>query len=501
MSIAATARLFVTIGGLLACDARVVRPADLGATNSPGNQVLLNDNLGKLVAVPTNAVPPKLLPPGGISVTNQVPSPSPGTPIPALVQEREQEQRADRETLQFFPPFSPQLAPYLGSVDQFGNSALKSGALLPPTPFDAVPQRAKYWASEVGLRYSLQQTITCVSMTDVMQGDNHLAYYTLGFSAKWAVYNDPQSGTAGWLSTQIKVKTGLDDSGDTQSAQSNLGTLTNPTSLWSRFNGIAIQELAWQQSFRNGELVFLGGVLNQDNYLDVNTYANSGRSQFINSALINSMVMPLPAYNFGVNVQWQFGDQWYVMAGASAGNASAGDAPWTGFSFKNWSSVWELGYMAKDVLGLGPGIYRVQPFVARVGEAVGPGICFNAQQQLGENRPVGWYGRFGFGSESVTAGAAAQVGTGFVTRGPLDQLGLAHSRNNDGLGVGFVWSQPSAGSKTVFHENEFGLETTYVLQLTPMVKLQSDFQAIWNPAYNPSGSHALVFQLQLAFAW
>jgi carbohydrate-selective porin OprB len=157
--------------------------------------------------------------------------------------------------------------------------------------------------------------------------------------------------------------------------------------------------------------------------------------------------------------------------------------------------------MPTNVLGLGPGIYRVQPFVARVGDAIEPGLCFNAQQQLGQHIPIGWYGRFGFGGESVTAGAAAQIGTGFVMQGPLAQLGLAHSRSNDGVGLGFLWSQPSNSSATVFHENEFGLEATYVLQLTPMAKLQSDFQAIWDPAYNPGASHAFVLQIQLALAW
>ena len=496
-----TLRFSGAVAALLACGTATVRPGEPAATNAPANQVLMNDDFGKLVVVPTNAMSSQFRPPSGISITNQIPSPTPGTPIPALVQEREQNQRAGREQLQFFPPFSPPLASYLASVDQFGNTALKPGALFPWAPNDVLPQRVKYWASEVGLCYSLQQTVTFVNMTDVMQGDNNLGYYTLAFAAKWAVYNDPPSATAGWLSTQIKVKTGLDESGNTQSARSNLGTITDPTGLWLGFNGIAVQELAWQQSFRNGELVFLGGVLNQANYLDVNSYANNGRSQLINSALINSMVIPLPAYLPGVNLQWQFDDQWYAMACASAGTATAGDAPWTGFSFDNWSAAWELGYMPKNVLGMGPGVYRVQPFVARVGDTLGPGIGFNAQQQLGENTPVGWYGRIGFGSESVTAGAAAQVGTGFVFRGPLAQLGLAPSRSNDGLGLGFVWSQPSASSATLVHENEFGLEATYVLQLTPMAKLQSDLQVIRDPAYNPGARQAFVFQIQLALAW
>jgi len=496
-----TLRFCTAAGALLACGSAVVRPAESGDTNATDHQLLITDDSGRLVAVPTNAVSRKFHPPSSLSITNQVPSPTPGVPTPGPVQEREQNQRAGQDELKLFPPFAPRLAPYLASVDQFGNTALKPGALFPVAPNDVLPQRAKYWASEVGLRYSLQQTLTYVSMTDVMQGDPTLGYYTLSLAAKWAVYNDPPSSTAGWLSTQIKVKTGLDDSGDTQSAKANLGTITDPTGLWSRYNGLAIQELAWQQSFRNGDLVFLGGVLNQANYLDANSFANNGRSQFINSALINSLVIPLPAYNFGVNLQWQFADQWYAMACASVGAASGGEAPWTHCSFNNWSAAWELGYLPKNVLGLGAGIYRLQPFVARVGDALEPGIGFNFQQQLGEHTPIGWYGRFGVGGESVTAGAAAQVGTGFVLRGPLERLGLARSRSNDGLGVGFLWSQPSASSATVFHENELGLETLYVLQLTPLAKLQSDFQVVWDPAYNPEASHAFVLQVQLALAW
>ena len=436
----ATLLFYGAVGAALTCGTALVRPAEPAATNAPGNQVLLNDNFGQLIVVPTNAVSSQFFPSPGISITNEIPSPTPGTPIPEPVQERERDQRAGRDELQFFPPFAPRLAPYLASVDQFGNTVLKPGALIPWAPNDVLPQRAKYWASEFGLRYSLQQTITYVQMTDVMQGDNTLGYYTLSFAAKWAVYNDPPSATAGWFSTQIKVKTGLNDSGDTQSARSNLGTITDPTGLWSGFNGIAVQELAWQQSFRDGQLVFLG-------------------------------------------------------------SASAGQAPWTDFSFNNWSAACELGYMPKNVHGLGPGVYRAQPFVARVGDALGSGLCFNAQQQMGEHTPIGWYGRFGFGSQSVTAGAAAQVGTGFVIRGPLEQLGLAPARSNDGVGVGFVWSQPSASSAMLVHENEFGIEADYVLQLTPMAKLQSDFQVIWNPAYNPGANHAFVLQIQLEFAW
>jgi hypothetical protein len=33
------------------------------------------------------------------------------------------------------------------------------------------------------------------------------------------------------------------------------------------------------------------------------------------------------------------------------------------------------------------------------------------------------------------------------------------------------------------------------------MKLQPDFQTVWNPAHNPDSGPAIVFQLQLDIAW
>jgi porin len=365
-------------------------------------------------------------------------------------------------------------------------------------------------------------------MTDVKQGDNALAFYTLSFPAKWAIFSTAEGSTAGWLSSQMGVKVGLDKAGNSQSAQSNLGTLTDPTGVWSGVNGLRVQELAWQQSLFDGRLVAVAGMVNQGNYFDANTYANSGRGQYFNSALINSMVMPLPAYNLGANLQWQPLSDWYGMLGGSVGNAPAGQLPWTDFTWNNWSLLGEFGFAPKDVFGLGPGVYRIQPFVAQAGwvaqttytvtapgttnstsvtvnsptnSPVQAGLCFNLQQQLGQDAPVGWFGRFGLGGSQVAAGAAAQVATGFGIRGPLACAGLFPSRQNDTAGIGFVWSQPSWSASPAAHQNEYVVEAGYVLQLTPFARLQPDLQFVWNPANNPNADHALVFQLQLEIAW
>ena len=109
--------------------------------------------------------------------------------------------------------------------------------------------------------------------------------------------------------------------------------------------------------------------------------------------------------------------------------------------------------------------------------------------------------RSGAGGSQVSAGASTQVGTGFVMQAPLDQIGLVPRLTNDLLGLGFVWSQPSATSKTIYHRNEYVFEAFYTLQLSPTARLQPDVQWVWNPVFNPDAGPAFVFQLQYLISW
>jgi porin len=464
----------------------------------PGDVILI-DSFGHAVGISPDQLPAKLLPPADVGIERQVPKPSPGRRLPPSVLQRMDSGRERRFTL--FPAVSPALEPYLAAQDELGNTAIRPGPLVDLMPLEAEVQGAKYWLGARGLRYQLDQTFTYTGVPDTPSGSPNLGYYTLKLYAKWAVYASPESGTAGWLSTQVNAKEGLGGAGKNQSAEHNIGTLTNPSGTFSNRNGFRIPELAWQEAFARGAFVALGGVVSQSNYIDVNTYANSGRGQFLNSALINSMVLPLPSFNFGVNLQWQPSSEIYVMTGASAGNATAGQTPWTNFSWQSWSVETEIGFAPHDVLGLGPGVYRVQPFLAQAGGPTQAGIGFNFEQQLGHKSPFGWFGRFGVGGTQVSGGASAQVGTGFVMEGPLEHLDLVPRLTNDYAGVGFVWSQPSSTSKTVYHRNEYVAETFYTLQLSPMMRLQPDLQLVWNPAFNPDPGPFTVVQTQFILAW
>jgi porin len=500
-SMEATRMIFVA--GLLAASVVTVAAAeavDMDPTNSTPNKILLLDALGRVVEVATNQLSQSLQPSAGVGLNNQIPDPVQGSSQPLAIQQRMQTSRAGQQGFQFFPAVPPRLMPYLASQDEYGNTAIRPGALFPFVPWEPWMQGGKYELSGIGFRYSLQQSFTFASLSNVKQGESTLSYYTFDLKSKLAVFDAPADGTAGWISSQIEAKNGLGSAGENQDAKSNLGTLTDPTSIWSKQNGFRVPELAWQQSARNGEIVLVSGMVSQQNYLDDNAYANSGRSKFMNSALVNSQVLPLAEYNFGFNLQWQPAEDWYVMLGGSAGNAPAGSVPWTDFTWNNWSLPMELGYAPRDFLGMGPGIYRVQPFVAGMDGTTGGGLGFDLQQKLGADTPFGWFGRFGFGDAKVSAGAAAQIGTGLVMQGPFKHL-LLDRTSNDLLGMGFVWSQPADTTQPVYHENEYVWETVYTLQLSPTIKIQPDFQMIWDPAFHRDTSHATVFQLQLVIVW
>jgi porin len=484
-------------GSLLAGSLAVASSTAANTNNSSAHNLLLLDSLGRVVQVPTNDVPVELQPPANVGLAGQIPNPTRGSSLPQEIMDRN---RASTTNFQFFPASPPTLMPYLASQNEYGNTAIRPGPLFFFVPLEEPVQAGKYWLSEYGFRYSLEQTFTYVTMSGVKQGESQLGYYTLNLKAKWNIYNAPADATAGWVSTQIENKTGFDSASSSQSAKSNLGTVTNPTGIWSDVNGFRIPELAWQQSLRHGEIVVVAGMVNQQNYIDGNAYADSGRGEFINSALIHSEVVPLAQYNFGGNLQWQPADEWYAMVGGSVGDTPAGDAPWTEYSSANWSLPGEIGYAPRDLTGLGPGVYRIQPFAAGANGTTGGGLGFNLQQQLGASSPLGWFGRYGFGNAKVTGGAAEQAGTGFVFKGPLDHV-LLQRKSNDFLGVGFIWSEPDYSTKKVYHENEYGVEAVYALQLTPTIKIQPDFQMIWDPAYNHDHDQAIVGQLQLVMAW
>jgi carbohydrate-selective porin OprB len=304
------------------------------------------------------------------------------------------------------------------------------------------------------------------------------------------------------LSAKAVGDFGLGADLDDQSPRANIGAASSPNNNY-RHNHIGVQEMAWAQSFFDGHFVAMAGLINQTNYLDINRYANSAHGQFLNSALVNSQVLPAPSNNLGLNFQWQPVDGFYAMLGLGPNNQQLGQNPAHDVSNENFSYVGELGLVVSDLWGLGQGTYRLQPFTATFDGKSGNGIALNLEQQLGAGSPLGAFARVGVGDHvtgSIPGGVQAQASAGLAMLAPFGQRGPFSYHNNDFAGIGFVWSEV-VDDPTFEHRNEYGVELTMAIQLTPSATIQPDLQFVWDPVSNPDSGPAIVAQIQLNIAW
>jgi carbohydrate-selective porin OprB len=65
--------------------------------------------------------------------------------------------------------------------------------------------------------------------------------------------------------------------------------------------------------------------------------------------------------------------------------------------------------------------------------------------------------------------------------------------NNDWLGVGFTWTDPSDGNR----RDDYGMEMFWRLQLTRDIQLTPDVQFCFDPSRNPNRDLEVAFGLRV----
>jgi porin len=121
------------------------------------------------------------------------------------------------------------------------------------------------------------------------------------------------------------------------------------------------------------------------------------------------------------------------------------------------------------------------------------------EQQLGKNGPLGLFMRAGTTNNALGAvqGATTSVAGGLVLNGPTEWTLLKTQQAY--LAAGFYWLE--APYPAVAHQNEYGLEISYVMQLTETMTLQPDIQVIFDPANNTQSDAVAMFTLQVTYTW
>jgi porin len=123
----------------------------------------------------------------------------------------------------------------------------------------------------------------------------------------------------------------------------------------------------------------------------------------------------------------------------------------------------------------------------------------NLEQQLGKDNPMGVFVRTGWTSDGLAPvqNGSACFAAGFVCDGPSESPLLRTEQAYFAAGV--YWLQvPGTG---LVRQDEYGLEFTYVLQLTETLTLQPDLQFVFDAVNNPVADANTIFTIQLNYVW
>lgn len=358
-------------------------------------------------------------------------------------------------------------------------------------------------AAKKGLTFYVEQAFNQSWINNpVPDSHSHQAWYLLHAHAAYnLIESSRHQGT--WIKVELSGSSALssrtNETGSLDSAFGSSGPLH--TDIFE--DGLYyLPEISISQGFCKGKAVFMAGIINQTNYFDTNSYANSSFGQFTNAAFVNSQVMPLVDGNFGAILQGQLTDSWYVQFGGSMTDNGPNQNPFKHTYGKNFNLIGEIGWTNDDVLGLGSGTYRLQPFMFHnQGENSQAGLALNFEQDLGRNSPFAVFTRTGWSKSSYSnsCGASFQTSVGLVFKKPLETFGVMKEGEGNFFGVSFAVTKPDKGCLDEDRDpgkREYTMECTYCFGITKFFAIQPTFQYVWNPAARGDVKSVSVFAIQ-----
>lgn len=405
---------------------------------------------------------------------------------------------------QFFPSSAPHFMPYLDSVFVPGNTCAEPCAYVTDDPISTSAQTVKQVLSSMGLQYSAVASYNYSRIAPSIHGKrNNFSSFNFQAAGKWFLAKTRNNANSFFLSFEADLGLGANFSQRRGGVKNSLGTLSQPQGSLRGGNGVFLPELAAGVSLFDGKWVGMVGTLDASNYLDQNAYSASWHGNLTNSAFGSNPCLPLEWGNWGYMTACQPVKNFYAMYATTGCNGGINQNPFHHIDSDYWVHIGELGFIFDDVAGMGAGTYRLQYTITRNDGASGDGVACNIQQQLGRNSQLGFFTRCGYMDNDAAdiTGVRAAATAGLVLQAPFSSAGWGSQRNNDQVGFGFLWQRADGSEKPYAHKDEYGLELTAVVQLTPTFYIQPDIQYIFNPVHAESRDHAVVLQLQGVFSF
>lgn len=421
---------------------------------------------------------------------------------------RQQREHAARErgfrvgSWLLFPHTPQHFMPYLDSVFVPGNTCAEPCRIIGEDAISTGAQKIKTMLSRVGLQYDLTLSYNYTKIAPQYGNQrSDFSAFNNSVSGTWFLAKDADNSQGIFLTFEADWGHGINFNERRSSAQQSLGSLSNPQGSLRGGNGVFLPQLALGYSGFDGKFVAMAGVLDVSNYLDQNAYSASWSGNLTNGAFNLNPCLPLEWANWGYMTAWQPTPHFYTMYATTGCNGEINHNPFQYISRNAWVHIGEIGFITEDFFGLGPGTYRFQYTLTRYKGETGSGVAINFQQQLGAASRLGFFTRCGFMDEDAATvnDVHACATAGLVLQAPFRSDGWGSRSNNDQVALGFFWERAASSAKPYRHKNEYGLELSAVVQLTPTFFLQPDVQYIFDPIHSDDGTGAFVFQLQGVF--
>lgn len=319
-----------------------------------------------------------------------------------------------------------------------------------------------------GITYQLQVAFYYQYASRVTSGQQNFGSFSWLFSGSWRMIDAEGLGSI-FVDATLLGSPGLNYDPKTVAIDRNISSVSDLNGNVYP-NAAALDEVVIKYVSPENQFVGLLGKIDLSNRFDSNRVANDAFRQFTAFALVNNLSIPWPDYGgIGGFFRFDFGNHYYIMAGAAASVVEEGFRFGSGLGDGNWIEMAELG-AEFEVPYLGRGHYRLTPWHSQTPSGEGWGVSINFDQAVGLPQLVTFF-RFGIGEPSATPiRLFVSLGLGW-----LQPWGRPH----DMVGFGAAQSNPSPGQGL---QNETLVEFFYRFAIFPWMQLSPDLQVVFNPA-------------------
>jgi porin len=269
---------------------------------------------------------------------------------------------------------------------------------------------------------------------------------------------------------------------------SELGVAAMNTGFaYSRVFDLDLSVLNWTQIFAKGRAGFTVGRLDFAALLDPCPFQTFSRS-FINRAFVyNPTAGTTGVGALGAGIKGFVSDQLWLGGVFYDGNAASGDFDLDTFDSGELLKHVEIGWTPSfarrktDKVQL---TYWHKDERPEAGASEGDGWLVTANTTLAERYLVFLRAGWADGGAGVAAERSVSIGFGI-------------SKKYDELSFGIGWARPSEENFGPGLDDEYAVEASYRMQLSPNSTVMPDIQLVIDPARNPETSTAWVFGLRV----